>query len=978
LGHSAAAQAPLPREGRAVPRDAYFTALAPFYAGQYKTALRAFGDAASGGVRSTEGRWVDSICYHTMIAECYYHMGDLASALEQHEAALKLFLAHRDWMLNVEFPLAIGPSASTVRGQVNWGASARRSQLGQLPDTMLSRQGRVNNDQVLRGGGVIVAPQLFPLRVTEVVRCIALSLYRRNELLGPACAHDPLTAQLVTTLSGFPAPPNHWSQRWIDAQLGLAYAGAGKTAEAIQHLQRSLLIGEEFDHPLTGIALLELGRLALAQGQLDAASSFFLEASLAAAQFLQADVVEESFRYGLISHLVAQRAGAFAPLALAGSWAHGRRLERLQAATLLLASESAAVLGQRAEAGSLLEQADRIIRRRDMSGGDIGARLQIQAALVHFQAGNRTAGEAAVAKAIAYMRGGSLRLFQIAMVDNLLTQGVIQPRVANLLFADVLREPTAHDWTTDPLEALAVELTPHPLPLEHWFEAALERKEFDNALVIADQLRRHRFYSSLPFGSRLLALRWIVDAPEGSLHQAALLQRQDLLVKYPQLKQLQQHSRLLRQSLEGLPAVPEDPQQLEHTRQLTLDWAKTCGQLETLLVEIAVRREPSETVFPPVLDAARLREALGDGQAVLAYVATSRAAYGLLVTNKQISGGKLPGGERLPQRVSALLRGLGNYDRNQLLSAGQLNESGWQADADALSKMLLGPLLGELGSKITHLVVVPDGALWYVPFEALPLPARGGLARPLLSQVRLRYVPTVSLALPAAGGRRPEGRTVIVAGQLFPRDEDEWAREAATSVQDVLPPAAALLDTPLPADSRYASRQWNRLIVLDDIDDPPRGPFQWAPAQVDQGKPGSRLLDWMELPWGSPDQIVLPGFHTAAESGLRRREAGVGDDLFLPICGLMASGTRTILISRWRPGGQTCYDLVREFVQELPHATAANAWQRSVQLAVEAELDPLREPRIKLSASDGPPRADHPFFWASYLLVDCGVEPHEP
>jgi len=30
------------------------------------------------------------------------------------------------------------------------------------------------------------------------------------------------------------------------------------------------------------------------------------------------------------------------------------------------------------------------------------------------------------------------------------------------------------------------------------------------------------------------------------------------------------------------------------------------------------------------------------------------------------------------------------------------------------------------------------------------------------------------------------------------------------------------------------------------------------------------------------------------------------------------------------------------------------------------------EPRVKRADADEPPRASHPFFWAGYLLVDCG------
>jgi hypothetical protein len=71
--------------------------------------------------------------------------------------------------------------------------------------------------------------------------------------------------------------------------------------------------------------------------------------------------------------------------------------------------------------------------------------------------------------------------------------------------------------------------------------------------------------------------------------------------------------------------------------------------------------------------------------------------------------------------------------------------------------------------------------------------------------------------------------------------------------------------------------------------------------------------------------------------------------------------------------------LVREFVQELQGDTATSAdvaWQRSILLARETPLDASQEPRLKrLDESIEPPGADHPFFWAGYMLVDTGTQP---
>jgi hypothetical protein len=87
---------------------------------------------------------------------------------------------------------------------------------------------------------------------------------------------------------------------------------------------------------------------------------------------------------------------------------------------------------------------------------------------------------------------------------------------------------------------------------------------------------------------------------------------------------------------------------------------------------------------------------------------------------------------------------------------------------------------------------------------------------------------------------------------------------------------------------------------------------------------------------------------------------------------MLSTGARTLLISRWRTGGQSSLDLVREFAQELPHTSPSDAWQRAVLLLMEGRLNAAAEPRIKRTVGEQPIRGDHPFFWSGYMLVDSG------
>ncbi len=962
-----AAQQAQPRD-RTVPREDYFLALRGFYTGEYRSALTAFKRVANGGIRSTEGRWVDSICYHTMAGECYYHLGQPALALEQYEAALELAERNKEWMLRVQFPDTIGPAAS--RARATWGASARRSVPGNFPETMMSFQGQVDNSNVIRNGGVVTQAQFFPLRVNEIVRCTGLSLYRRWELLGPVGAHSPISKKVVDTLSTRKAPANHWSQVWIEAELGFAQAANGKRAEAITHLSRAAVVGGEYDHPLTPLVLLALGKLHLEDNRLEPAANFFLEATLAGADFDQPDVMDEAFRYGLTTHLAAGAKIPYPPLIAASQWARSRGFDALQASLLVTAAESYAAVGD-VRAVKAADEAKRALNRSDMRVADVGARLNYALALIGFQQGNAAAGTSALDEALLFQKKASPRLLQIGLADAAYTSGSISPRVAKDLFGVVLRDPSPADWTLDPLDTMAVTLAPVPVPMEHWFLVALERKEVDFAIEVTERMRRRKFLSTLPLGGRMLALRWILEAPKEALPAEALVRRQDLLVKYPRYAELQKQSDAARAEIAALPVSPTDAKEIAKQKKLYEAWAKIAAQQESLLGEIAVRREAADIVFPPLRKTADIQAAMPERQKIIAFWNTSRGMTAFVISKEGYDGSAIAEPAKIVKTATELFKAMGHHDGNQTFNAESLRDDAWKKPAQELFALISkGGKPGAL-TDVDELVIVPDGLLWYVPFEALQVPGEAESV-PLISKVRIRYAPTIGLSLPDARGTKIKAKTVVVAGKLFPRDDVSMAQEAIEEIASVLPDTTKSPDV-LPAPSSLAAKMWDRLIVLDDLDTRSAASLAWSPIAADKGKPGSKLADWLTLPFGGPEQVVLPGFHTPAESGLKR--GANGDEMFLTLCALMSTGTRTVLMTRWRTGGQSSYDLVREFVQELPRTAASNAWQRSVQLLMSTDIDTEREPRAKLSVTDDALRAEHPLFWAGYLLADTGSSP---
>lgn len=962
-----------PAVRREAPGDDYFDAFVPYYSGEYRVALAAFQNAAKGGIRSTDGRWVDSICYHAMIGECYYQMGSLPQALDQYNSALKIYLAYQDWMLRVSFPPNLAVQTGVLKNPVNWGVSNRNVAIGKFDDKYLALQGHFNNQAVLERGGALSDPQQFPLHVKEIVRCVILSLRRRAELLGPVGPYDPMTTMLVSACSRKLTTPGHWSQTWCDVQLGMALLATGKSPQAASELERGLLAGGQFEHPFSCAVLLELGRIALLDGKYDLATNLFLESTYSAGTFGQLDVLEEAFRGAVQAHLAAGRREPFTALVPAAAWS-ARLSVPLRASLFVLMADNLSQLGETQQALAALEDARREIGRHDAGSGALGARFQYELAKVNFQSGNLPAGNKALAAAMNYQtNGGSLRLFHTGLVDAAWTSGSVKDRAADQLYADVLREPTPRDWSLNAMEALATMVAPQPVPLENWFVMNLLRNEPERAFEITDRARRQKFYSSLTLGGRLLALRWVLHSPENLLPDVARLQRQDLMAKYPRYADLARQSTELSAEIGKHPLTPDNADQNKPFAERYESLLRISQLQEIALHEMALRRDPAELVFPPPLRFKEFRKNIDKSQIVLSFFATSNGLYAFQVGADRFEHWMIERPAKIRADIAELLKKWGLTERNKQVDLKELQSDDWQTIAARIPQQLVKTSRPEDWDEIRELVIVPDGPLWYCPFEALPVSHEESTV-PMLQRFRVRYVPTVALAIGDPRKTRPTATTAVVTGRMFPKDDLQLTRDAAEKLESAVP-RVQRLPGKLPASSSLIGKFCDRVVVYHDMDDCEKMPYDWSPIQVDKGKPGSSLAAWFSLPWGAPEQIVLPGFHTVAETALKKN--GNGDEVFLSLCGLMASGTRTVLLSRWRVAGKSTTDLTREFVQELPHATADAAWQRSVQLLSAAELELEAEPRIR-SGAGGPLRGEHPFFWAGYLLADTGAIPEEP
>lgn len=972
--------------GDEIPHASYYAAVQSVYSGEYLTAARELNHETKRGIHTTQTRWIDSICYYTMLGEVLYHQGRNADALNQFDQACQLLLAYPNWLLQVRFQHNPRVDSNRVRRVPPWGRSQRTFVIGQFQGTEQVLVGDLNANDTLQRGGVFRTPMLWRINVVEVMRMSALAIRRRNEILGPLAAQDSINKQLSAALSaGNLAPANHWSGAWIDLLRGLAQAGAGKLDEADMLIGRSLVLDGQFDHPLTGVGLLEQGKVAVIRGDTRRAAQLFAEAGYSAYYFEDWDVLTESVLNGWLNHLANGAAGVYPPLDPVANWAQANRLYHIATKLRLAQAESLLWLGDLGGGAALVDDAGR--RIGEMRAGLPGVHLIYLQAAVQILHGRLDVGGEALARALTAQAAASLRNFQILRTNAMFDSRAASARVALELYTALLSDPSPADWSRNPADGMAVVGTSHSPAFDRWFLAALERKDASLALEIAERAKRRRYLATQPFGGRLLALRTLLEAPEADLSNDGLVQRQQLFAAFPDYRALAQAGQQIYAQLRGGPVLAANAADAKPLTALYDQWGRNASQRQNLLAQLAVRRIPSALDFPPMRKAPELQATLRDGEALVVFHSVGESQYGFLVTTSNISMWQLPEARRLRNGLGSFLRELGNYGPNRDMSVEEIKNDSWRK----IAKDAYGAIFNDARidiSKITSLVIVPDGLLWNLPFEAL-IPTGGKSDKPLIDLLPIRYGPTAALAISRLRPLQRPQHTGILAGDMKfagePADRDKLLQELAGAVVGAL-----VLPETMQPPARLVAPVLDGLIVLDDVatDAIADASYLFPRSRSNKEKANA----WVALPFGGPERVVVTGFKTEAQQGLKttRREASrtsaarkssavAGDEIFQSLCNMMAGGARTVLLTRWRTDGRTNFDLVREFAKESAEAPAAEAWQRACLLARENPIDLTHEPRVKRSDDTGdPPKADHPFFWAGYLLVDTGPRAEQP
>ena len=263
------------------------------------------------------------------------------------------------------------------------------------------------------------------------------------------------------------------------------------------------------------------------------------------------------------------------------------------------------------------------------------------------------------------------------------------------------------------------------------------------------------------------------------------------------------------------PLVAQDNEGLRTLTDNFTALGKIYLEQEAILREMAVRRFPCNMAFPPLRRTEDIRAALPEKTGAVVFFATPRKIYGFMLTRESFLVWEVGSLTTVYPKVVKLLRELGHLEKNRVLPYTVLGEKSWRRTSGDLLVTLLEGAQTDFPGSLEELLVVPDGALWYVPFELLGASPDGKGLDSLITRVRVRYAPTAGLTVPDSRGRPPSPQTFLALGRMYPQEPEELSEGAFFDLSNVISGTYRVPEKPLPAPMSLYASAFDRLVVLD-------------------------------------------------------------------------------------------------------------------------------------------------------------------
>lgn len=364
---------------------------------------------------------------------------------------------------------------------------------------------------------------------------------------------------------------------------------------------------------------------------------------------------------------------------------------------------------------------------------------------------------------------------------------------------------------------------------------------------------------------------------------------------------------------EGASAAPRSRAGVQLARQSIAEAAPELASL------VAV----SATPIPDI------QASLPEDEALIEYYYNDKSLFAFVLTRQGLQGVPLEA-SGLEADVRALRKAIERPDSD-----------GYRAPAQRLYARLIQPIESVAGKE--KLVIVPHGALHYLPFAALYNGTQF-----LIDKYSLRFLPSASVVKYIRANKlaRPAGILAFGNPDLGdPKYDLHFAQEEAVAVAQTVPQSKALVrkDATESALRQYAGGfQYLHFATHGEFDaeSPLRSALLLARESTGDGMLTVGKLYAMRL---DADLVTL----SACETGLGKIASG--DDVIGLTRGFLFAGASTVVASLWQVDDRATAELMTRFYEKLKSMDKREAL-RQAQFATRQKFP-------------------HPFFWAAFQLT---------
>jgi CHAT domain-containing protein len=260
----------------------------------------------------------------------------------------------------------------------------------------------------------------------------------------------------------------------------------------------------------------------------------------------------------------------------------------------------------------------------------------------------------------------------------------------------------------------------------------------------------------------------------------------------------------------------------------------------------------------------------------------------------------------------------------------------------------MDPAREQLRGKTT-LVIVPDGFLWQLPFQAL----ESSPGRALLEDRALVYAPSLTVQREmrkVRDSRKPAERKLLAVDAA----DLPAARREVDGLRQLYGSAGVRVYGATEADEEHIKREapnYRLLHLAAHGVFENRNPMNSYLLLAKAGKPEGGVMEareMMDLDLHA-DLVVLSGCETG------RGKAGRSEGLIGMSWALFIAGSPAILASQWKVESASTTELMLEFHRNLRKASEAKALQ-------QAALRVMKNPEYR-----------HPFYWSGFVLMGAGL-----